>query len=52
MKNIDINILNEVIRDFLKSGQDISIESFKDWFGITLDDKTYGYVGDRIYNLS
>ena len=51
MKKLDLNILNEIIKDFLKSGQDISIESFRDWFGLSLDDKTYGYIGDKIYDL-
>jgi hypothetical protein len=52
MKNIELTTLNEIIRDFLKSGLDISIESFKDWFGLALDDKTYEYVGNKIYKLS
>jgi len=52
MIRINKNTLNEIISDFLKSGLDISIESFKEWFGIKLQEETYDYIGNKIYSLS
>ena len=49
MKGIELNTLNEIIRDFIKSGLDQSEESFKEWFGLILDEKSYDHVGSQIY---
>ena len=49
MTTIKFKTLNEIIRDFIKSGLDQSVESFKDWLGLNLDEKTYENVGSQIY---
>ena len=49
MIRITNKALNEIIRDFIKSGLELSIESFKEWVGIPLRDYEYEYVGNRIF---
>jgi len=52
MKRIETIYLNEIIGDFLKTGLEISTESFKEWIGVQLDEEGYEYVGKMIFKLS
>jgi hypothetical protein len=49
MVRLEKKTLNEITRDFLKSGVEINIESFKEWFGLRLNKKDYEIVGKKIY---
>jgi hypothetical protein len=51
MIRITNKALNEIIRDFLRSGLELSIESFKEWAGVQLQEDECEYVGNRIYEL-
>ena len=52
MSKLENKTLNEIILDFVRSGLDINMESFKEWFGLKMDDKDFELVGKRIYELS
>ena len=50
MIKIDTQTLNEIIKDFLSAGFEIDLDSFKDWLGLNLDEKSYEYVAAKIYS--
>lgn len=50
MKTIKIEILREIVFDFMNSGIEISTASFEDWFGLTLDIKSRNYINKVLWS--
>jgi len=50
MKKIKIDLLREIVRDFMNSGVEISTASFEDWYGQTLDIKCRNYINKVIWS--
>jgi hypothetical protein len=48
---IKISTLKEIIRDFKKTGFDLSMECFEDWFGFKLDPKSEKFVESSLYQF-
>lgn len=46
---INITTLKEIIRDFKKTGFDLSLESFENWFGVNLDKKSRVFVEQSLF---